>query len=389
MFTFVEIKKAMLNHELFREEKLTGRYITSAHIQPLIEVYKSKIDVKEIGISVNKKPIYSLTLGFGKKRILAWSQMHGNETTTTKALFDFLNILNIKNDVVEKVLSECTICIIPILNPDGAERYTRFNVNEIDLNRDAQQLTQPETKVLRSMYDEFKPDYCFNLHGQRTIFSAGYSSNSSVMSFLSPAEDLQRAVTTTRKKAMEVVLAINSELENELQDQVSRYDDGFNADCVGDTFQGLNTPTILFEAGHYPGDYEREITRKFVFKAILAGVVAISDNNFNGDNYQSYFKLPENQKLFFDIVIRNVVNSSQETIDVAIQYEEQLVSEQIKFIPKVAKVGDLSEFFGHKEIDGESNPILINKTGNIAESLSIIKEISINKVDIANKITFN
>lgn len=377
----------MLNHELFREEKLTGRYITGAHIQPLIEGFKGKVEVNTIGFSVNKKPINSLTLGFGKKRILVWSQMHGNESTTTKALFDFLNLLKVKNDSIEHLLSKCTICMIPILNPDGAERYTRLNANEIDLNRDALNLSQPESKVLRDLYDAFHPDFCFNLHGQRTIFSAGYSSNSSVMSFLSPAEDSQRAVTITRKKAMELILAINNRLKKELPEQVSRYDDGFNADCVGDTFQGLKTPTILFEAGHFPGDYEREITRKHVFDAILAGVIAIANNDFDGSTYQSYFDLPENQKLFFDIIIRNVVDRSSETIDVAIQYEEVLVSGSVQFNPKVVKVGDLSEFFGHKEIDGEGNSIIINNTGNITESLSIIKEISINGIDFAKKIT--
>lgn len=376
----------MLTHELFLEKKLFGRYVTNAHIEPLFDALKTHVDIVKNGISVDKKPIYSLTFGSGGKRILAWSQMHGNESTTTKALFDFLNILKFDTTLVKKILSECTICVVPILNPDGAEKYTRFNANEVDLNRDAQKLSQPESQVLRAIFNEFKPDYCFNLHGQRTIFSAGYSSNSSVMSFLSPAENNQRAVTQTRKIAMEVILAINSKIKTELPNQVSRYDDGFNANCVGDAFQMLQTPTILFEAGHYPGDYQREETRKYVFKALLAAFEAIASNKFDGSTYQEYFKLPENQKLFFDIIIRNVVDGSNNTIDVAILFDERLDEGRVKFLPKVAKVGDLSEFFGHKEIDGAHNPITINKSTSIDESLSIIKEISINGEDFAKKI---
>ena len=384
--TFVKTKKSMLKHELFIEKKLFGRYITNKHIEPLFDELKTCIDVSKIGISVNRKPIYSLTFGSGKKRILAWSQMHGNESTTTKALFDFFNSLKSKDSCIDKILSECTFCIIPILNPDGAESYTRFNANEVDLNRDAQQLSQPESQVLRSIYEEFKPDYCFNLHGQRTIFSAGYSNNSSVMSFLSPAESAQRAVTKTRKIAMEVILAVNSAIKDEIPDQVSRYDDGFNADCVGDTFQMLGTPTILFEAGHFPGDYQREKTRKHVFKALLAAFKAISVNNFDGGFYQEYFILPENQKLFFDVIIRNVLDEANNTIDVAIQYEEVLDSETIQFRPIVNKVGDLSEYFGHKEIDGGLNPIIINKTRVIDDTLLIIKEILVNGEDFVKKI---
>jgi hypothetical protein len=47
--------------------------------------------------------------------------------------------------------------------------YTRLNANEVDLNRDSQNLTQPESKVLREIFDLFQPHYCFNLHDQRTI----------------------------------------------------------------------------------------------------------------------------------------------------------------------------------------------------------------------------
>lgn len=386
MFTFVETKKTMLKHELFLEKKLFGRYVTNDHIQPLINQLKEVVEVKKVGLSVDKKPICALTFGSGKKRILAWSQMHGNESTTTKALFDFFNTLNKKEKSIEKMLSECTFCVIPMLNPDGAEKYTRFNANEVDLNRDAQKLSQPESQVLKKVYDEFIPDYCFNLHGQRTIFSAGYSSNSSVMSFLSPAENTQRAVTKTRKIAMEVILAVNSVIKSGLPNQVSRYDDGFNPDCVGDAFQMLGTPTILFEAGHYPGDYQREVTRKHVFIALIAAFEAIALNDFDGSSYQEYVKLPENQKLFFDIIIRNVIGGAGKTIDVAIQHEEVLDCGVVRFVPKISKVGDLSEFFGHKEIDGENNIILINKSGIIDDSLLIIDEISINEVDFARNI---
>jgi hypothetical protein len=389
MFTFVETKNRMLKHELFIEKKLFGRYVTNRHIEPLINQLHDMVCVNKIGLSVDKKPIYTLTFGTGKKRILVWSQMHGNESTTTKALFDFFNTLHTENNNINKLLVECTFCVIPILNPDGAERYTRLNANEVDLNRDAQRLSQPESQILRRVYDEFKPDYCFNLHGQRTIFSAGFSSNSSVMSFLSPAENTQRAVTKTRKIAMEIILAVNSVINEGLSNQVSRYDDGFNANCVGDYFQMLHTPTILFEAGHFPGDYQRETTRKHVFKALIAAFEAISLNDFNGSSYQEYFSLPENQKLFFDVIIRNVEDGANNIIDVAIQYEEILESGTVVFAPKVIRVGDLSEFFGHKEIEGDNNPILINKTNDIKDSLLIIKEISINGVDFVKNITIS
>jgi len=376
----------MLNYNSFKEQSLEGRYVKNSHIAPLEKKHKTIAEITRIGLSVEKKSIYSYRFGTGKIKILVWSQMHGNESTTTKALFDFFNRLHYKDEVVSQLLSECTFCVIPILNPDGAEKYTRVNANSIDLNRDAQQLSQPESKVLRDTYKAFKPDYCFNLHGQRTIFSAGFSANSSVLSFLSPAQDEQRTVTQTRKVAMEVVVAINNALKDVLLNQISRYDDGFNINCMGDNFQSMNTPTILFEAGHFPGDYKREKTRLFIYEALITSFVCIANGNIEGNNYQSYFNLPENQKLFFDIIIRNVVMTGDELVDIAIQYEETLKEEKLLFVPKVAKVGSLEEYFGHKEIDGGQNSILINNTDKISDSLTIINEISINGVDFVDKI---
>jgi len=376
----------MLKYNSFKEQSLEGRYVKNSHIIPLVKQHNAIAEITKIGSSVEKKPIYSYSFGTGKKKILVWSQMHGNESTTTKALFDFFNRLHYSDDVVSRLLSECTFCVIPILNPDGAAKYTRVNANNVDLNRDAQQLSQPESKVLFHTYKSFKPDYCFNLHGQRTIFSAGFSANSSVLSFLSPAQDEQRSVTQTRKVAMEVVVAINNALKGKLSNQISRYDDGFNINCVGDTFQSMNTPTILFEAGHFPGDYKREKTRFFIYEALMTSFMCIANENIDGSDYQSYFDLPENQKLFFDIIIRNVARSEEKLVDVAIQYEEMLVDEELLFVPNVAKVGSLEEYFGHKEIDGGQNSILINNTDKITDSLTIINEISINGVDFADKI---
>ena len=48
-------------------------------------------------------------------------------------------------------------------------------------------------------------------------------------------------------------------LNNELPDGISRYNDVYNPNCVGDSFTSSGIPTILFEAGHYPDDYDRTI----------------------------------------------------------------------------------------------------------------------------------
>lgn len=354
---------------LVKEKTLFGRYICNDHVLPLLDNLKSVFRVTEIGRSVLNKPIYAIELGNGPKRILMWSQMHGNESTTTKAVFDLLNLLSQSNKDSDAILNSCSIAIIPILNPDGAEQYTRVNANEVDLNRDAVNLSQPESVVLRDYYNKYQPHFCFNLHGQRTIFGVGETGKSATVSFLSPAADPERTVNTTRKVAMELISAMNDKLQRVIPGQVGIYDDSFNINCVGDTFQNLGTPTVLFEAGHYDDDYNREETRYFIFLSLLRALSYISENEVQGDRSEGYFSIPNNEKNFFDIIIRNVMEGPE--FDIGIQYQEKLDQNTIKFIPKVEKISNLSKFFAHKVFNANKHKVLSAKGTLISEGIEI------------------
>lgn len=343
----------------FKEDTLYHRYITNNHIEPLLENLEDLVVVKIIGESVLKHPIYSIKIGSGKKKILMWSQMHGNESTTTKAIFDLLNTLISADTSINHILEACTIYIIPILNPDGAKAYTRVNANEVDLNRDAQLRTQPESQVLRTAFEDFNPDFCYNLHGQRTIFSVGKTNKPATVSFLSPAQDEACTITPNRMIAMEIISKMNQTLQQVIPNQVGVYDDAFNLNCVGDTFQSENKPTILFEAGHYYKDYEREQTRKYIYISYLASLDYISKVNVDGSLYKSYFNIPENDTCFLDIIIRNAkIGSNSNVTDIGIQFQERLIDGKITFLPKIEKIEKLDLYYGHKEIDAYGHAVL-------------------------------
>ncbi|WP_378173423.1 M14 family zinc carboxypeptidase [Aquimarina sp. SS2-1] len=353
----MDIKNLQDSFKKYQESSLHGRYIHLGHIKPLLERFSDPIKVEILGTSENNAPIHLLKLGTGKKKLLFWSQMHGNESTTTKAIFDFLNMLtDDANEVSKHILASCTLYIIPILSPDGAEAYTRLNYNQIDLNRDAQNKTQKESIVLRNVIDEVQPDYAFNLHGQRTIFSAGETKYPATVSFLSPAGDKERAIIPCRKIAMEIIVEMNKVLQQIIPNSVGRYDDGFNINCVGDTLSDMGIPTILFEAGHFKDDYDREKTRMFIFYALITAVAYISEKEITGDFYEKYFEIPENGKCFYDIIIRDVILNKR-NVDIAIQYTEELSENDIKFIPKIVKIENLENFYGHREIIGNKRAI--------------------------------
>lgn len=85
-----------------------------------------------IGTSVQGKRIYSYTFGEGSETILFYGAMHGSESNTQTLLYAWIAELD-KN--YTKIPSDKKVVVVPALNPDGVSLKTRFNANEVDLNR--------------------------------------------------------------------------------------------------------------------------------------------------------------------------------------------------------------------------------------------------------------
>lgn len=333
-------------HKQYKQNSLFGRCITLQDIEPILK----KLSVEIIGKSVLGKPIYKYNVGTGKIRVFMWSQMHGNESTTTKAVFDFLNVVHSGEEIGKNLLKHFTFCILPMVNPDGAELYTRENANQIDLNRDAVNLSQPESQLLRQTFDDFKPDFCYNLHDQRTIFGAGPTGNVATVSFLAPSFNENRDINEVRSKAINVIVAMNEELQKYIPNQVGCFDDGFNINCIGDQFTFLNVPTILFEAGHYPNDYYREYTRKMIFVALISGLRHIYENDVVDNKNAIYFQIPKNIVVFYDFIYKNVkINYDGKEIitNFAAQYKEELIDFKIQFNAYIVEIGELKGKYAH------------------------------------------
>jgi len=317
------------NYNTIKEINLSGRYITLNTILPLIKKLNFKTSL--IGKSFLNKDIYKVELGTGKIKILIWSQMHGNESTGTKALFDLFNFFEspLKDSQTrDRILNNCTITIVPMLNPDGALVYSRLNAQNIDLNRDAVDLKAPESRVLKKLLDTIKPDYCFNLHDQRPIFSVGKANLPATISFLAPSEDVERTVTQGRIETMKVIVAMNKVISKLIPNQIGRYTDEFYPKATGDNFQKAGFNTILIEAGHFNNDYNREQVRMYNFIALLSGIEYVS-NKIEVD-YIDYFKIPNNEKKYYEFLFENV-ELKGEKVKIGVFLEDSLKNNNVVF----------------------------------------------------------
>lgn len=334
----MEIQYIKSLHHKFRQKQFEGRYLTREIIQAFLSKFEKHVYSKSE--SVENRIIKTYHFGSGEKKIFIWSQMHGNETTGTKALIDLFAYLDAEeSNTLRKNIS---LYIIPILNPDGAVKFTRTNAQGVDMNRDVLERKSPEINFLIDNLERIKPDYCFNLHDQRNIFNPKGFKNPATLSFLAPSENPERSVGENRLKTMRVIADVFSALKSELPRGIGRYSDEFYPAATGDNFQKWGFPTVLFEAGHYRGDLERERVRAFNFYAIMLGIQSIIKPKTEIDKVlDTYLSIPENDTKFFDVITKD----SSSKFKVAYLYHFEIIENRAVPYLKKERIGDLDEYW--------------------------------------------
>ncbi|MEO8795279.1 MAG: M14 metallopeptidase family protein [Daejeonella sp.] len=363
----------------YQEKSINNRFFKHADVQKLIQNLDStKFKNEVIGKSVQGRNINLLKYGNGKLTIFLWSQMHGDEATATMALFDLFNFLQFDdelNPLRESIENNCTLYFIPMVNPDGAEVFTRRNAQGIDINRDFLKRQSPEGKLLAETRDRLNPDFGFNLHDQGVIWSAGRTGNPATISLLAPAFDEVLTVDQSRLKAMQVISVINEDLQKIIPHHVGRFNDEYEPRAFGDNFQSLGTSTILIEAGGYADDHEKQFIRQVFFKSLLTGLESIANNTYPGKSKEHYFSIPENQKLHFRILLKNCsfnFNDLKYISDVGLIAEEEINEDlrSVNYTYKIEDLGDLNSFNGYEIIECSGlvltliNPLVCGKNAD-------------------------
>lgn len=132
---------------------------------------RGRLKVGSIGKSVLGKDIVLVTLknpsteNTSTKKLFIICRQHGDEPATTEAMMKLIRDMDTDNSTQTlDLLSKVSFYIVPMVNPDGADAFTRRNANGADLNRDWLYLSQPETRAVKEMVDIVKPDIILDEH---------------------------------------------------------------------------------------------------------------------------------------------------------------------------------------------------------------------------------
>jgi hypothetical protein len=324
------------------------------------------LGVREAGRSLEGRSIKLVTFGRGPSPVLLWSQMHGDEPTATLALMDIFAFLskNAGEGWVDRMLADVTVHVIPMLNPDGAERFRRYTAAEIDMNRDARTLATPEARILREAQRSLRPLFGFNLHDQG-LSSVGSTPRPTAVSLLAPAVDEARTLPLVRVKAMRLAALTARILRQFARGHIATYDDAYEPRAFGDGMQSWGTSTLLIESGQWPGDPEKRFIRRLNFVAILALLKSIGDGTYQDVELDEYSSLLPNGKRMMDIIVRDagLVFDSTRTARVDLGFMIQPANGKTTEIPAASssyalkEIGDLRDYGALFSIDASSRAV--------------------------------
>jgi Zinc carboxypeptidase len=267
----------------------------AAAIQALAAAHTGLLEVEEVGRSIQGRPISLLSLGRGPRQVLLWSQMHGDEPSATPALLDLTRyLLEASDPAAAAILERFTLRMVPMLNPDGAQRYVRRNAQAIDINRDALRLVTPEGRLLKDLRDRFDPELGFNLHDQDRRTTVGDTGHLATIALLAVAGDAEGTMTPGRARAKRVCASVVRTLSLFVAGGISRYDEDWNPRAFGDNLTAWGTPVVLIESGGIPPGLSYDDLTRLDFVAILGALSGLARNDLADVDPALYESLERN-----------------------------------------------------------------------------------------------
>ena len=351
------------------------------------ELKSDLLRVSEIGKSLEGREIYEVTFGNGPFVVLMWSQMHGDEPTATSALFDLYEYLQRHRSEahVRQMLSALTVHTVPMLNPDGAERWQRRNVQGLDLNRDALLLQSPEGQLLKKLRDQLNPRVGFNLHNQSWNTTSGKPPIPAAISLLSVAYDEARTVNEGRLLTKRLGAVVRDALEPLAPGRIGKYDDEFEVRAFGDNLTKWGTPVLLIETGPWPDANPDPPLVRLNFVALVRALAALADGSVAKADPDRYDSLAQNESRGFYYLIRNVSLRVSPSVPLFTGDIGLAGTRRIRIIEgqrriflslSVNDLGDLRTYAGLFEVDGSGKILAPSISGAAVGNQVTLEQVS-------------
>lgn len=265
----------------------------------------AELTVEPVGESAEGRTIRNVRFGSGESSVLLWSQMHGDESTATMALADIFRFFAERPDhpVVRTIAEGATLHFVPMLNPDGAERFQRRSAQGVDINRDARQQATPEGRLLAGMQERLEPDFGFNLHDQSSRTRVEDTDRGVAIALLAPEFNEAGDVNDVRDRAMRLAGVIRGAVEPFVGGHVARYDADFNPRAFGDLMTKWGTSTVLVESGGWRDDPQKQYLRRVNFVGLVRALESIATGSWADVSRAPYEGLPENGRWVEDLMV--------------------------------------------------------------------------------------
>ncbi|MFZ2125726.1 MAG: DUF2817 domain-containing protein [Candidatus Saccharimonadales bacterium] len=146
---------------------------------------------KVIGYSVLGRPIIAYYYGSGSTTILFTGGIHGSEYSGVYTMLDWVNYLDSN---AYKIPSGRKVVIVPNVNPDGFAAGSRYNANNVNLDRNfassswqadidtstgivvngggTEPMSEPETETLANLTTSLRPRLEVSFHAQGSLIGA-------------------------------------------------------------------------------------------------------------------------------------------------------------------------------------------------------------------------
>ena len=162
---------------------LTSHAQMMDYLEALVDS-SSRVKMTSIGTSVSGNSIPALFFSqdtvFASRRedkpvVMIICQQHGNEPSSKEAaMIVTRRLLNEDSGLLENI----DLILVPQVNPDGSDGGSRYNANEMDLNRNHVILSEPESNAVHQLFLDWMPEVTLDVHEYNAVVeswvAAGY-----------------------------------------------------------------------------------------------------------------------------------------------------------------------------------------------------------------------